>query len=217
MSLIQAELNDLLKKVIEEEIKNIKTITVGKITKLNGNTVNVRPVMSASVGGVKVDLPEFVNVPFHTMQGGTSYIIMPIAVGDYCLLYVCERDFDNWWLGSDYEKPRTYQIHDYSNTIAHVGLNNTRNSIYIPNTIKMVGDTVQEGNYTHTGNRDQTGDFVLNGNQTINNGTLTIPATSDITIDGISLRSFITNHTHSQGNDSNGNTEQDTNPPNAVP
>jgi hypothetical protein len=197
MSLIQAELNDLLKKVIEEEIKNIKTITVGKITKLNGNTVNVRPVMSASVGGVKVDLPEFVNVPFHTMQGGTSYIIMPIAVGDYCLLYVCERDFDNWWLGSDYEKPRTYQIHDYSNTIAHVGL--------------------KEGNYTHTGNRDQTGDFVLNGNQTINNGTLTIPATSDITIDGISLRSFITNHTHSQGNDSNGNTEQDTNPPNAVP
>lgn len=181
-ALNDTELQDLIQTLINERILNIRTTTIGKISKINGNTINVLPVINASVDGRSVRLPEFINVPFKTIQGGTSYIIMPLTVGDYCLLHVCERDFDNWWLGENYKVPREYQIHDYSNTIAEVGLNNTKNPIQVPIDGRMLmnGDVNQLGDYFHTGDREQTGEFTLIGNlENTGNITTTGKLTSD--------------------------------------
>jgi len=103
-------------------------------------------------------------------------------------------------------------MHDYSDAIAIVGLNNVTNAINIP-----TGHEKVQGDIEHTGDNTQTGDYNLTGTQTINDGKLIIPSTSDIEIDGISIRDFITDHTHDQGNDSDGDVQQTTDEPNALP
>ena len=150
---------------------------------------------------------------------------MPLAVGDYCILFVTERCFDDWYVGKDFEKPLEPRIHDYSDSIALTGIKNQAGELDIPLVITMLGDTYQEGNYEHIGNRTQTGDYILTGKKThtgdyditgdikitgnLNvSGNITVGGTigsgGDITISG---KSFL-GHTHT--GDSGGTTS----PPN---
>ena len=70
---------------------------------------------------------------------------------------------------------------DYSDCVAFVGLKNKAGELDIPDRIKMVGDTLQIGDYEHQGNREQTGNYTIVG---------------DIIINGKSLWSYMNNHTH---------------------
>ncbi len=224
-------LENVLLMAIAEALRNTHTSLIAKVTKVNQKTINCIPVISRVVNDEKIDLPEFAEVPILNFLGGSSSIQMPIAVGDYCILFVSERCFDGWYNGQDFEKPLEARIHDYSDSIAFVGLKNKDGELDIPTVITMLGDTYQEGNYEHKGNRDQTGDYTLTGNFTINgntvkngnltiNGNITISGGSggtinasnstinltggDVVADGISLK----NHTHT--GDSGGTTS----PPN---
>ena len=186
---------------IAEALRNTHTNLIAKITKVNQKTINCKPVISRVVNDKKIDLPGFAQVPILNMLGGSSSIQMPLAVGDYCILFINERCFDGWYNGQDFEKPLEARIHDYSDSIAFVGLKNQAGELDIPTVITILGDAYQEGNYEHIGDRTQTGDYTLTGNQTINgdlqiNGNLTvtgtITSTGDVTING---KSFL-NHTH---------------------
>lgn len=193
-----------MNKAITESLSNTHTSTIAKVTKINGGVISVKPVFKRVVNDVDIELPEFVDVPVLTLQGGNNYRIMPISVGDYALLIFTERCIDDWFVGgSDNKRPRELRMHDYSDAIAIVGLNKLSNAISIPTDHEKVqGDVIQ------------TGDYILNGNETINDGILTIPATSDIQIvtsgGTVSLRNFVENHYHTQDDDSNGDTEPDT-------
>ena len=76
---------------------------------------------------------------------------------------------------------------DYSDCVAFVGLKNKAGELEIPDRIKMVGNTLQIGDYEHQGNRLQAGNYIQEGNHQI---------TGDIIINGKSLWSFMNNHTH---------------------
>lgn len=180
-------LENVLLMAIAESLRNTHTSLIAKVSKINQKTINCIPVISRVVNDEKIDLPEFAEVPILNFLGGSSSIQMPIAVGDYCILFVSERCFDGWYNGQDFEKPLEARIHDYSDSIAFVGLKNKAGELDIPTVITMLGDTYQEGNYEHKGNRDQTGNYVLTGDFTINgntvkNGNLTI--NGNITISG---------------------------------
>lgn len=196
------------------------TTLIAKITKVNKKTIDCKPVISRLVNNKAVDLPIFVEVPIINFLGGSSSIQMPLAVGDYAVLFVVERCFDEWYAGNDFKPPLEARIHDYSDCIALVGLKNMSGELDIPTVITMLGDTYQKGNYEHLGNREQTGnynltgDFTINGN-TVKNGNLTVIGNititgngsgtvnasgctinltgGDVIADGISLK----NHTHS--------------------
>ena len=150
---------------------------------------------------------------------------MPLAKGDDCVLFVSERCFDGWYYGNKNQKPMHPRMFDYSDCVAFVGLKNKAGELEIPDRIKMVGDTLQIGDYEHQGNRLQIGNYTLNGNELINgnfvvNGgagggqasmnetTFSLPASSDLVIatslGNVSLRAFIENHYHP--GDSGGNT-----------
>lgn len=172
---------------IAEALRNTHTNLIAKVTKVNQKTINCKPVVSRIVNDQKIDLPEFAEVPIVNFLGGASSIQMPIAVGDYCVLFVNERCFDTWYKGQDFEKPLEARIQDYSDSVAFVGLKNAAGELDIPTVITMLGDTYQEGNYEHLGDREQTGDFTLTGDfttngNTIKNGNLTI--NGNITISG---------------------------------
>ena len=200
---------------IRGSLVDTHTTLIAKITKINQKTIDCKPVISRLVNDKTVDLPVFIEVPIINFLGGSSSIQMPLAVGDYAVLFVVERCFDEWYSGNDFKPPLEARIHDYSDCIALVGLKNMSGELDIPTVIKMMGDAYQEGNYEHLGNRTQTGDYILTGNQIIN-GNLTVngnikctgtisasnftgldggsmTSSSDIISDGISLQS----HTHS--------------------
>lgn len=224
-------IENVIMMAMAEALRNTHTNVLAKVTKVNQKTINCQPVISRVVNDTKIDLPEFAEVPILNFLGGTSSIQMPIAVGDYCILFVSERCFDTWYNGQDFEKPLEARIHDYSDSIAFVGLKNASGELDIPTVITMLGDTYQEGDYVHQGDRNQTGDYTLTGDFTINgntikNGNLTITGNitiagggsgtvnasgctinlsgGDVVADGISLK----NHTHT--GDSGGTTS----PPN---
>lgn len=184
-------IHDIIMLALDQALANLHTCTIAKITAVNAKSVDCKPVLNRLVNGVSVELPVFAEVPPIVLQGGGSYHAFPISVDDYCLLIFTERCFDSWWNGQDFVVPLEYRMHDYSDGFALVGINPLSGAITIPSVIQQTGDTNQDGNYTHTGDRDQTGDFGLIGNLTITGGNITITG-GDVTADGISLK----NHTH---------------------
>lgn len=175
-------IENVIMMAMAEALRNTHTNVLAKVTKVNQKTINCQPVISRVVNDTKIDLPEFAEVLILNFLGGTSSIQMPVTVGDYCILFVSERCFDTWYNGQDFEKPLEARIHDYSDSIAFVGLKNKAGELDIPTVITMLGDTYQEGNYTHQGDREQTGDYTLTGDQTINgnlqvNGNITCTGT----------------------------------------
>lgn len=171
-------LKGLITKAIYEALSNTHTNLIAKITKVNKTTIDCKPVIARVVDGQKVELPDFVEVPIINLLGGNSSIQMPIKEGDYCILFVIERCFDNWYYGADFEIPQSLRMHDYSDCLALVGVHNQNGELEIPDTIKISGDTLIDG------------DVVINGNLTIN-GELKV--NKDAIIGGISFL----NHTHS--------------------
>ena len=178
---------------ITQSLSNTHTNLVAKVVKVNAKTIDVQPVIAREVNGQAKPLPVFPDVPVINFLGGSSSIQMPIAIGDYCQLFVNERCLDNWYFGNDNQKPLSNRMLDYSDAVAFVGLKNKAGELEIPDRIKMVGDTLQIGSYEHQGDRSQAGDYTIQGN--INQtGTNTI--NGDIIINGQSLWDFMNNHTH---------------------
>jgi len=153
----------VIKKAIDEALADTHTATIAKVTKITGATISAKPVFKRVIGDVEVELPEFAEIPIFTLQGGSNYRIMPISVGDTALLIFSERCIDDWYLGSDNKRPREYRMHDYSDAIAIVGLNNATNAITIP-----TGHEKVQGNIEHTG------DYTLVGDAIVNNITATL-------------------------------------------
>jgi hypothetical protein len=188
---------DLLSTItlgITQALSNTHTNLIAKVVKVNDKTIDVQPVVARDVNGKTIPLPVFPDVPVIDFFGGSSSIQMPIAIGDYCILFVSERCIDNWYFGNDNQKPLSSRMFDYSDTVALVGLKNKSGELEIPDRIKMTGDALQLGDYEHHGSRNQTGNYTIDGN--INQtGTNTIDG--DIIINGQSLWDFMNNHTHS--------------------
>lgn len=189
------QLIDTLLLAVEESLANMHTCTIAKVTKVNTTTINCKPVTNRLVNGESIELPEFIEVPVLTLQGGSSYIHMPIAVGDYALLFFTERCFDGWYNGQDFKVPLEYRMHDYSDGIALVGVNPLSGALTIPDVIQRTGDTNQDGDKTHQGDVTHTGNYILTGNMTITgnlivNGNITINS-GDLTVDGISFKTHV--------------------------
>lgn len=160
------ELSDSINAALDYAMANLHTMTVCKITEVNETTINCRPVINRMVNDESKQLPEFIEVPPIFLHGGASYLAMPLAVDDYCLLFISERCFDSWYFGSDYVKPLDPRMHDYSDGFALVGIQNKAGAIAIPDVITMIGDALMEGDHTHNGNMTRTGNVEHIGDTT---------------------------------------------------
>lgn len=176
------------------------TTLIAKVTKVNKKTIDCKPVISRLVNNKTVDLPIFVEVPIINFLGGSSSIQMPIAVGDYVVLLVVERCFDNFYIGNDFLPPLEARIHDYSDSIAICGIKNILSELDIPDVITMLGDAYFQGNHEHKGDLLRNGNTNITGNVNIN-GTLTV--TGDIILNNVSLNNFVNSHTHTEQGDGN--------------
>jgi len=133
------QLTKILNSSIMQVLADVHTTTIAKVTAVNESTINCRPVINRTVGGESVELPEFIEVPLITLQGGGNYITLPVIVDDYCVLFITERCFDRWWDGQDYKPPLELRMHDYSDGLALVGVNPLSATITIPEEITIKG------------------------------------------------------------------------------
>lgn len=154
----RVDLFTVVQKAIKNELLKTHTALIAKVIAVNDYTIDVKPVRKFKSNDTEYDAPIFKDVPLLIMQGGDSYIQMPIAVDDNVQLLVNERDFDNWWAGVDDKVPMTIRHHDLSDSVAIMGINNNLKKIKIPKDFIQI-----KGNSKQDGNRELLGDEKIDG------------------------------------------------------
>lgn len=78
---------------VDGKILEINTIKVCQITQVNGDTVNVKPLVLNLDGDKKpIEATELKELPFIRQQGGHSGFVIQYNVGDIVLVGFCDRD-----------------------------------------------------------------------------------------------------------------------------
>lgn len=145
------------REVIDFALSNLHTSTIARVVAVNESTVDVQPVISRQVGSEEVTPPVFPDVILFTLQGGSSFIKLPINVGDSVLLVMSERSFDRWYSGDGDGLPYEYRMHDYSDAIAIGGLNPEASAIANVDTTTINGDVNMNGTLNIDGDLNVTG------------------------------------------------------------
>ena len=126
----------------------------------------------------------FYPSPSWSLFGGSSFLSMPVAEGDNCIVLFNDRELDQWYSGTS-QVPQTPRVHDLSDGIAIVGINPLTKSIatYLANGIRLShggssGMDLTDAAintmallFTHTGNMKITGDLELDGNLSVTGET----------------------------------------------
>ena len=119
-------LDIILSDLKREIFATLNCVQIGNITKVTpaDQSVEVQlQIKQPLADGSSVAVPVLVDVPYFVLQGGTAYIDMPIAAGDYCLVLFNDRDIDTWWTTANEADPNTLRKHSLSDGIALVGIN----------------------------------------------------------------------------------------------
>lgn len=165
-----------------------------------------------------VNLPMLVDVPIGLQSYGGYSVTLPIAVGDECMVSFSSRCIDGWWQSGGIQEAMEFRMHDLSDAIAVVGIRSQSRKLSGWNTSNL---QIRSDDHNTMIEVDKTGKVnitaptsmtvttplaTFTGNVNVA-GTLT--ATTDVVGGGKSLK----NHTHPQGADSAGNTQQNTGTP----
>lgn len=133
----QVSLRDVLNAERDSAFAALNKIQVGTIVsydatkqKAQVQLVNKRVVyntpMTTSVvppDPQLVPYPVFVDVPVFVFSGGGSFLSMPIAAGDTCLVLFNDRDLDPWCTnGTTGAAPNSTRMHSLADGIALVGI-----------------------------------------------------------------------------------------------
>ena len=101
------------------QVATIKAVDSAK------NTVDAQIAGKCSwANGVTLHYPLMKGCPLFVLQGGGSWLDMPVAIGDTCLVLFNDRDIDIWWeTGSTDSLCNTVRAHSLSDGFALVGVN----------------------------------------------------------------------------------------------
>lgn len=132
-------LYDLLQQLKAETFADLRVCLPGSITAVSEEgTVSVQPAimqvvqMSGIANGLDVPYPQFIGCPVFTLQGGGIGAVMPIEVGDECLIVFSDRALDNWIQTGTAAPLPSVRMHDMSDGFVLVGLNSMSNPIDSP-------------------------------------------------------------------------------------
>jgi hypothetical protein len=94
-----------------------------------------------------IEYPILSDCPAVIINGGDTWLNMPIKKGDQCILLFNDRDIDNWFNGSTTSGNATPRLHSFSDAIALIGVNNLNTSISNYDSIRamLTNGTVKNG------------------------------------------------------------------------
>lgn len=186
------------KYIIESLISNIHTMIPVKILSVTVPADTLAPIGRCEVQPLvqqidgsnnTYDLGKIINVPYLRVQGGSNAIVIDPQVGDVGLCGFCERDISIVKRTGELSAPDNRRRYDINSAVYMFTM--------------MSGTPTQYIHFKSSGvNIKTTGDLNINGLVIRPDGTLVFK--NGVVAD---------THSHSQGNDSNGNTEQDVGAP----
>lgn len=154
---------------------DIKVAFPGIVNSVNSNgTIDVQPAIRDRVKNLQglyeyIQLPIIPNVPVCFPSSGGCSLRMPIAVGDECLVIICDSSFDYWWLFGGIQNPVEVRRHDLTDAIAIMGIKSTPNSLPHTNTLKLSSPTasieIGNGVVNVSGVMNVTGNIFVNGRE----------------------------------------------------
>lgn len=123
-------MTDLLNEVLRGAKVQINCIQVGIIKEFDPAKqlatiqIAMKQVAVAAPDGTKIlqDYPLLLECPVFTLSGGGSFISLPIAPGDSCLVLFNDRDIDQWSNTGAVVAPQTGRVHNMTDAFALVGV-----------------------------------------------------------------------------------------------
>ena len=170
---------------IDGKMLEINTIKICRITQVNGDNANVKPLVLGLDGENKpIEATELTDLPILRQQGGTSGFVIQYNVGDIVLVGFCDRDPQAVVRSKKEAAPSTFVPFPLSGGIVLGAVLFNAPEVYVKTTDKVycVGDldvsknaniqknlTVEknceiEGNCNITGNTDMAGNLTVVGN-----------------------------------------------------
>lgn len=131
---------DVLQMLKTEVFKELRVCLPGSISGVDpfDGTVSVKiGVMQKQArvdvqGGVAISYPELTMCPIFTLQGGGVGAVMPVIVGDECLVVFSDRCIDAWFQTGQPMPLPSVRMHDIADGFVLVGLNSLENPLETP-------------------------------------------------------------------------------------
>ena len=157
---IPVDLAEFLSRRMRDVSSSINSCLVGTVVQVNTNqtvTVSINfqkvikainPIANNTVAGATDQIqsyPLLVNVPYFIYQGGGACIVMPVAVGDPCVVLFCDRDMDVWFETGQIAPPNSDRVHSINDAIALIGINSLQDLLsFTPSSVVQVIDKTGE-------------------------------------------------------------------------
>jgi len=194
----------------------LRTTMPGVVTAVNleRNTVDVQPVLKAKMKNKEQphNLPIINDVPVEFYGAGDLWITFEPVVGAYCVLSISDRSLEVWKKAGGIVDPVLNRHHNATDALAYFGINPfpkalpniEQATMHIRTRDGQSGIKVKADSITHhIGGSDIS-------TITAANVSYTVPVIApEAIIDGVTQ----TTHSHPQGADSDGNSEQDVGAP----
>lgn len=124
-------LYEIFKQFKSETFKDLRVCLPGKISSVNAatGTVSVDPGVMQHISqqylpqGLDFTYPTLTDCPVFTLQGGGVGAVMPISIGDQCLIIFSDRCIDSWHTTGQAMPLPSVRMHDISDGFVLVGLN----------------------------------------------------------------------------------------------
>lgn len=131
---------DIFQMLKKDIFAGLRVCLPGSVSAVNtaDGTVDVRVgvmqnvAQQGLVGGLNFKYPQLLACPVVTVQGGGVGAVMPISVGDECLVVFSDRCIDNWIQNGEATPLPNFRMHDIGDGFVLVGLNSFSNALLTP-------------------------------------------------------------------------------------
>jgi len=220
-----ADPQETLLMAFDSQLANLWTALpcIVSAVSFSANTISAQPAIKGTTtnpdGSTQsVNLPLLVDVPMVFPTAGGYSITFPVAIGDECLVVFASRCIDGWWQSGGIQEAMEFRMHDLSDGFAIIGTRSQSRTVTSWDTANLQirsddhstlieVDKMGKVNITAPTSMTLTTPLATFTGDVNVAGTLT--ATTDVIGGGKSLK----NHTHTQGVDSSGDTQQNTGAP----
>ena len=226
-----ASLESTIRQGVNERLKDLHTAMPGVVVAFDSTTqlLTVQPAIRRNMRTqdgeqeilIPLDLPQLINVPIVLPQAGEFMVTVPVKPGDEVLLIFAERAIDSWYENGGVQNQSARRFHSLSDAFAIPGIRNKKTPI-----TDYSQDSMELRNLAHT---QYIKLLPASAIQIVSFSTIEIFASSGTTIAGeltvtgsVSLNGATVEHggvnigkthTHAQGVDSDGDTQQNTGVP----
>jgi hypothetical protein len=137
--LAQPRLRDVLDRQRLDIAKSINCVLIGRIesfnSALNTASVSIAQLRQYADETAPREFPLLTDCPVFTLHGGGSWISLPIASGDPCIVLFNDRDIDNWWFDGSVTTPASLRSHSLSDGMVLVGVRPRSSPLAVDNAL----------------------------------------------------------------------------------